>query len=299
MSAVHSPVLLREVLTHLALEPGLVVVDGTVGAGGHSREILPRIRPGGLLIGLDRDPMMLDLARSSVAGPDVELVHASYRDLPAVLTARDIPAVDRVLLDLGLSSDQLADVSRGFGFDAGGDLDMRFDRTVGRPAADWLNTACEEELTQAFADWGEVPHPQRLAAAILAHRRTRPLRKTQDLLAVIYSARGPGGGRGAKDPSAQVFQAVRIAVNDELRHLQEFLDAVLPQRLKPGGRVAVITFHSVEDRIVKQALRPEHGWTPTPRKPIEATPAEVRVNPRSRSARLRVALRSATAADRN
>lgn len=300
MSTVHVPVLLREVLSHLDLRPGLIVVDGTIGAGGHSREILPRLRPGGRLIGLDRDPMMLALAATVVTGPDVHLQQASYRDLRSVLDTLHLPAVDRVLIDLGLSSDQLADRSRGFGFEAGGRLDMRFDPTSGLSAAEWLNTAPEPELAQALAQWGEVPHAERLAAALVQHRRRKPLETTDDLLAVIRSAIGVRGPRGAvKDPAPQVFQALRIVVNQELEHLQTFLHETLPRCLVAGGRVAVLSFHSVEDRMVKAALRPEHGWIPIPKRPIAPTPAEVRVNPRSRSARLRVALRAPVAVVRS
>lgn len=299
MTAVHVPVLLREVLSHLDLRPGLIVVDGTVGAGGHSREILPRIRPGGRLIGLDRDPLMLGYARAAVAGPDVHLQQASYRDLRSVLDVLHLPAADRVLIDLGLSSDQLADRTRGFGFEAGGKLDMRFDPTSGISAAEWLNTVPEAELVHALSAWGEVPQAERLASALVRHRRRRPFETTDDLLAVVRSEFGVRGPHGSiKDPAPQVFQALRIAVNQELEHLRTFLDDVLPRCLVPGGRVAIISFHSVEDRMVKQALRPEHGWTPTPKRPISPTPSEVRVNPRSRSARLRVALRT-PAADRS
>jgi len=299
MPAIHTPVLLREVLTQLDLRPGLIVVDGTVGAGGHSREIIARIRPGGRLVGLDRDPMMLALAGKVVHGADVDLAHSSYRDLRAVLDRLGIAAVDRAVLDLGLSSDQLADRERGFGIDAGGRLDMRFDVTAGRSAAEWLQTAAADELAAAFREWGELPQAVRLAAAIVQRRRQHTFEATSDLLEVLADdamGRSPHAG---KSIAPQLFQAIRIAVNAELQHLQTFLSATLPACLRPGGRVAVISFHSVEDRIVKQALRPEQGWQPQPRKPIEASPAEARVNPRSRSARLRVAVRATPSADRS
>jgi 16S rRNA (cytosine1402-N4)-methyltransferase len=298
-TAVHVPVLLREVLANLDLRPGLVVVDGTVGAGGHSREIITRIRPGGCLIGLDRDPLMLGFARQAVSGDDVHLIHSSYRELRTVLDGLPLPAADRVLLDLGLSSDQLDDRARGFGFDAGGTLDMRFDVSQGRSAADWLARATEDELTHAFATWGEIPQAGKLAAAIVQRRRTHPIGTAEVLTDLVQMTLGRGPSANPRAAAAPVFQAIRIAVNDELAHLQSFFTDGLPGCLATTGRVAIITFHSVEDRLVKQALRPEHGWTPLAKKPIEPTPAEVRVNPRSRSAKLRVAVRSTQPAARN
>ncbi|MEZ6064468.1 MAG: 16S rRNA (cytosine(1402)-N(4))-methyltransferase RsmH [Planctomycetaceae bacterium] len=299
------PVLLREVLRELDLRPGLVVVDGTVGAAGHAHQIHPRIQPGGRLIGLDRDPLMLRHAGARMADTDCELVHSPYSHLRQVLDDRGIGRVDRVLLDLGLSSDQLADRQRGFGYDAGGPLDMRFDTTQGEPAAEWLARVDEAELARALSEYGEVPHAARLAADICQARRTRPPRTTADLLAIVEPTARGGGGRprtertGANKSSApQVFQTLRIVVNRELDHLREFLDETLPACLEPGGRVAIISFHSIEDRMVKQALRPAAGWEPTTRKPVEATPSEVRFNPRSRSARLRVATRVTQLADR-
>ena len=297
-SAVHVPVLLREVLAQLELQPGQIVVDGTVGAGGHSREIITRLRPAGRLIGLDRDPLMLGHATRAVTGEDVQLLHFSYRDLRAVLDTLGLTTVDRVLLDLGLSSDQLADCERGFGFDAGGQLDMRFDVSQGRSAAEWLAAASEAELADAFARWGEVPHSRGLAAAIVLHRRSRSIETAEDLLEVIRTASGRSAAKAdIRALAAPVFQAIRIAVNDELSHLGTFLTDGLPRCVGPGGRVAIITFHSLEDRLVKQAFRPEHGWTPTTKKPLEPTPSETRVNPRSRSAKLRVAVRTADLAD--
>ncbi len=299
-TAVHVPVLLREVLAQLDLRPGLIVVDGTVGAAGHTREIATRLVPDGRVIGLDRDPMMLHWAAATTANLPVHLVHSSYRDLRTVLDDLHIPAVDRVLLDLGLSSDQLADRERGFGFDAGGPLDMRFDTTQGVSAADWLMQVSVADLTGALQRWGEVPNAAALAGTIVQQRRRQPIRTAADLCELIRSARSPQGGgrRDWRDAAAPVFQALRIAVNAELSHLETFLQHGLPQSVAPGGRAAIISFHSLEDRMVKQALRPEHGWEPVTKKPIEPTPAEVRVNPRSRSARLRVAVRAISSAAR-
>lgn len=295
-AAAHVPVLLREVLAQLELRTGLTVVDGTVGAGGHSREIVTRLRPGGRLIGLDRDPMMLAHAARVICGDDIQLIHSSYRALRTVLDTLGLTTADRVLLDLGLSSDQLADRERGFGFDSGGRLDMRFDVTQGRSAADWLAQASPEELAAAFETWGEVPHSRALAEAIVQRRRQQPIETAEDLVAVIRRNLGRADLRAAAAP---VFQAIRIVVNDELSHLTAFLADGLPRCLAPGGRAAIITFHSLEDRLVKQSFRPEHGWEPTTKKPTAPTPAEVRINPRSRSAKLRVAVRTASLADRS
>ena len=287
------PVLRREVTAQLDLRPGLIAVDGTVGAGGHSREILTHIQPGGRLIGLDRDPMMLAHAGRVLSGPNVQLIHSSYRDLRTVLDELGISTADRVLLDLGLSSDQLADQERGFGFDAGGRLDMRFDPSQGESAANWLANVSEEELATALREYGEIPNARQVAAAIVAARNRRRIETAEDLCEAVNRMTG-GDDRRRSDRSAvaPLFQAIRIAVNGELVHLQDFLEQGLPACVAEGGRVGIISFHSIEDRLVKQALRPAHGWEPVAKKPIEPTPAEVRVNPRSRSARLRVAIRA-------
>ncbi|MFV0445401.1 MAG: 16S rRNA (cytosine(1402)-N(4))-methyltransferase RsmH [Planctomycetaceae bacterium] len=297
-SAVHVPVLLREVIAQLDLRAGLTVVDGTVGAGGHSREILPRIQPGGLLIGLDRDLFMLDHAAQRVSGAGVQLIPSSYRDLRTVLDQLGLSTVDRILLDLGLSSDQLADRTRGFGFDAGGQLDMRFDVSNGTSAADWLANASQDELVQVFETWGESPQARLLAAAIVRRRGSDPVTTAEALLQLIQEVCGVRNPAQLRSQAAPIFQALRIAVNDELNHLETFLNVTLPGCLSPGGRVGIITFHSTEDRLVKQVFRHDQGWETVTRKPIEPTPAEVRINPRSRSAKLRVAVRSTDFADR-
>ncbi|MEZ6056840.1 MAG: 16S rRNA (cytosine(1402)-N(4))-methyltransferase RsmH [Planctomycetaceae bacterium] len=293
MSTVHRPVLFREVSAQLALSPGLMVVDGTVGAGGHSREILPQIRPGGQLIGIDRDPMMLQFASQSVSGDDVHLCQGSYSELAELLIPMSLSTVDRVLLDLGLSSDQLADRERGFGFDAGGRLDLRFDVSQGRSAAEWLQQSSVQELTRIFQEFGEEPQAERIARGIAQHRAASPIETAEDLAAAVLKALGVSRSAKEKHPATRIFQALRIAVNQELEHLERFLDSVLPKVLNPGGRIAIITFHSLEDRLVKQAFRDTTRWNNLTKKPIEASPAEIRMNPRSRSARLRVAERLA------
>jgi 16S rRNA (cytosine1402-N4)-methyltransferase len=290
---VHVPVMLKEVLQFLHLEPGLTVVDGTVGAGGHSREILHRIGPRGTLIGLDRDAMMLDIAALQLSGLSCHLHKASYAELPGVLAENAIPAVDRILLDLGLSSDQLADDTRGFSFGSDGPLDLRFDTTQGEPAADLVMRLDEHELADLFEHYGEDPHARRVARNLVAWRARRPIRTGKDLADAIAD---PGaGGRKSRDsrqspgrhPATRVFQALRIAVNRELEQLERALSGVLYDCLKPGGIAVIISFHSLEDRLVKRAFRDSTLWQPLSPRPITASPSEQRLNPRSRSARLR------------
>lgn len=289
MSSVHVPVMLREVLRGLELVPGLTVVDGTVGGGGHSREILERIRPGGQLLGLDRDPMMLEFAREKLAGPEVQLRQASYLELPRVLQELQWPGVDRIMVDLGLSSDQLADDSRGFSFHSSGDLDLRFDRTQGRSAAQVLAECTAEELANIFYELGEEPQSRQIAESLVRHRAIQPIRTGAELADAVQKCSPQRGRESGKHPATRIFQALRIAVNHELDHVREALETVFPRVLKPGGILAVISFHSLEDRIVKQALRKRDTWELLSSKPIEPTPAEVRFNPRSRSAKLRLA----------
>ncbi len=291
-SAHHIPVLLREVLDALDLEPGLTVVDGTLGAAGHSQHILKRIGPEGLLIGLDRDPMMLGLARSVIQQSNAELHHASYAELPAVLETLQIGQVDRILLDLGLSSDQLADRARGFGFQTGGPLDLRFDPSSGRPAHELLACLDADELTRIFETFGEERFSRAIAHEIVASRKTTPVNSAEDLVAAVAAAvPGKFQRTARKHPATRVFQALRIAVNDELGHLECALNQALPNALAPGGRLVIITFHSLEDRLVKQAFRGSDQWQSLTQKPITATRNEQRINPRSRTAKLRAAIR--------
>lgn len=288
---VHIPVLLREVLSALELRPGLTVVDGTVGAAGHSRIILEQIQPDGTLIGLDRDSLMLGYAAQFVGGERVHLKQRSYSELPDVLKELSIGPVDRILVDLGLSSDQLADRSRGFGIQAGGPLDLRFDTRQGVSAAEYLYTVSAKELTDAFREYGEEPLAERIANAIVDRRRTHPVATSEDLADLVRKIKGV---RGDTHPATQVFQALRIAVNREFDHLRQFLDEVLPACLAPGGLAAVITFHSLEDRLVKETFRETARWDNLTKKPLVASPAEIRLNPRSRTAKLRVARRKPT-----
>lgn len=289
-STLHQPVLLREVLTALELEPGLVVVDGTVGGGGHSRKILDRIGETGTLIGLDRDPMMLKLAETRLTAANCHLHQASYFDMPRVLKEQNLGEVDRVLLDLGLSSDQLADASRGFGFASEGPLDLRFDPTQGQPAWEWMSHQSEEELIHVLETFGEERFSRAIAQEIIQRRKTNPVQSAKDLVDAVEQAIPESARRSArKHPATRVFQALRIAVNQELQHVETAVNETLLQVLKPGGRAVVITFHSLEDRIVKDAFRDESQWHNLTPHPIIASPTEQRINPRSRTAKLRAA----------
>jgi 16S rRNA (cytosine1402-N4)-methyltransferase len=291
-ASVHRPVLVHEVIQYLDLRPDHVVIDGTVGAGGHSRVLLDRLGPSGKLIGLDRDPMMLQWAAKNLADPRCTLKQASYAQLPEILDDLGIDKVDRVLLDLGLASDHLADTSRGFSFQAGGPLDMRFDSSNGVPASQLLATLDESELASLLFKYGEERHSRAIARAIVKRRGEQPLQTVADLLDVV-SKSIPGGSRRHFEthPATRVFQALRIAVNHELDHLTQALTTALPDRLQAGGRAVIITFHSLEDRLVKDAFREDQTWQNLTPKPITARPAEVRMNPRCRTAKLRAAVR--------
>jgi 16S rRNA (cytosine1402-N4)-methyltransferase len=292
----HVPVLLREVLQYLQLEPGLAVVDGTVGAGGHSRDILRRIGPQGTLIGLDRDALMLEIAALQLSAFSCHLIKASYAELPQVLAGLKIPAVDRILLDLGLSSDQLADQTRGFSFGSQGPLDLRFDASQGEPASELVMRLEEHELVEIFERYGEEPHSRRMARNLVAWRARQPIRTSRDLADAVAGTNSTRSGAprgkphaGSRHPATRVFQALRIAVNRELEQLETAVRGALYDCLQPGGIAVVISFHSLEDRLVKQAFRDSNLWQLLSPKSITASPAEQRFNPRSRSARLRAA----------
>ena len=308
----HEPVLLDAVLSHLHLRPGAVVLDGTLGGGGHAAPILERTDPDGLLIGLDLDEEALLAARDRLApfGERVRLVRASFRELDRVLEAEGIDGVDGVLLDLGISSHQIDTPERGFRFaEADAErtpLDMRMDPTTGHSAAHLLRRATIEELETWFREYGELRGARRLARTIAAQRETEPLETAADLLRAIREARVGGGRR--HNPATLVFQALRIAVNDELGALRDGLEAAI-EMLRPGGHLVVIAYHSLEDRIVKHTLRREEKGCICPpevpvcacgrlprlrvetRKPVSASEDEIAANPRARSARLRAAER--------
>jgi 16S rRNA (cytosine1402-N4)-methyltransferase len=294
--AVHRPVLLDEVLTFLDPKEGMILVDGTVGAGGHAAALARRVGPSGRVIGLDRDPDMLALARKATEGLPVTLVHSPYSAMREVLDELEIREVQGVLLDLGLSSDQLAWTSRGFSFAADGPLAMRFDPSSSEPdAAELVNTMPERELAQVFFDYGEERFSRRIARRIVEVRKHDPIRTTRQLAELIRRS-VPGRFRhGPIDPATRVFQALRILVNQELDHLDAALKE-LPEVLALGGRAAIISFHSLEDRRVKWTFREDDRLTVLTRKPVTATAQEVAVNPRARSAKLRVAERCPSSA---
>jgi 16S rRNA (cytosine1402-N4)-methyltransferase len=278
------------------------VVDGTVGGGGHSKLILEQVGPDGKLIGLDRDPAMLVRASHALADSRAILRHGSYAEMPQILDSLGISRVDRVLLDLGLSSDQLADASRGFGIQSGtqsgtsdNPLDMRFDPSSGPTVSDLLSTLGEAELADLFQRFGEESASRAIARAIVARRSELTQWTVADLVVTVAQSapRGPKR-RHEIHPATRVFQALRIAVNQEIEHLQQFLSSALPDRLKAGGRAVIISFHSLEDRIVKDAFRDQALWQNLTPKPVTARTAEQRMNPRSRTAKLRAATRKAT-----
>ncbi len=310
----HEPVLLDAVLSHLQLDPGAVVLDGTLGGAGHATAILEATAPDGLLIGLDLDSDALYAARERLErfGERVRLVRASFRELDRVLEAEGVDAVDGVLLDLGVSSHQLDSVERGFRFSeadaADTPLDMRMDPTRGHSAAQLLRQASLDEIESWFREYGELRGARKLARIIVEQRDTQPLDTAADLLRAVREAR-VGGGR-KHNPATLVFQALRIAVNDELGALRDGLDAAVAM-LRPGGHLVVLAYHSLEDRIVKHHLRREEKGCVCPpyvpvcacgrrprlrcvtRKPVRPSEEEIARNPRSRSARLRCAQRLA------
>lgn len=306
----HEPVLLAEVLAQLGPRQGGCFLDGTVGAGGHAAAILELTAPSGRLLGLDRDPAALRAAGRTLAGygDRAVLARANFALCDEVARARGFSDLDGVLLDLGLSSLQLADDARGFSFRSTGPLDMRADPDLDRPAADLVNHAPEAELRRLFRELGEEPEAARVAGAIVRRRVERPFVQADDLGRFVagVKTRRPR----SIDPATQVFQALRMAVNDELPNLARGLAAAVGL-LRPGGRLAVISFHSIEDRLVKQyfaqesrdCLCPPHlptcvcghraGLRAITRRPLTAAAAEIARNPRARSARLRVAERLA------
>jgi 16S rRNA (cytosine1402-N4)-methyltransferase len=287
----HEPVLLAEVLELLAVKPGGLYVDGTVGLGGHATELLRTSSPDGRLLALDRDSETLasTAERLSSFGERARLVHADYREIPKLLREEQ---ADGILLDLGISSVQLDDPERGFSFQADGPLDMRMDRSHGETAADVVNRLGEPDLADLIYRYGEEPGSRRIAKAIATARRRGRIRTTGELADIVRRA-APRPKPGLH-PATRTFQAIRIRVNRELECLADTITA-LARALKPGGRLAVIAFHSLEDREVKEAFRAleAEGFRRLTKKPLRPTDDEVRRNPRSRSARLRGLLREA------
>jgi 16S rRNA (cytosine1402-N4)-methyltransferase len=285
----HVPVLTAEVLTYLAPQPGQILVDATVGAGGHGRLLAARVGPTGRLIGLDRDPAMLALAQPRLEGLPVTLRQAGFDELRALLDDLGVQAVDGVLADLGFCSDQLEAPERGLSFQHPGPLEMRLNPGEGEPASALLRRLSERELADVFWTYGEERFSRRVARRIVERRKQAPIETTEQLAELVRRCVPRARGRRAIDPATRVFQALRIAVNDELGALERLL-AALPTCLKPGGRAVLISFHSLEDRRVKQTFRNRQLWQELTRKPVQATEDEVRNNPRARSAKLRSAV---------
>ncbi len=278
---VHRPVLLKEALELLAVRPGAVYVDATFGGGGHTRALLAA---GARVVALDQDPEAIARGRAAFAGePRLTLVEANFRDLKAVLDRLGIERVAGVLADLGVSSFHLEDPERGFSYRREGPLDMRMG-AVGMTAAEAVNTLDEAALAEILRRYGEEPMARRIARAIVEHR---PIATTTELARVVRAA---VGFRRAGHPARKTFQALRIYINDELGALDALL-AAAAQRLAPGGRLAVISFHSLEDRRVKRFLKEHPDLVPLTKKPIRPGEAELRTNPRARSAKLRGAER--------
>ncbi len=288
-TSIHIPVLPSEVLEYLQPQPGQVLVDGTLGGGGHARVLAERVAPGGFVLALDRDPQALAVAEQRLAGLPIKVAQANFCDLPELVRDLGLSVVDGVLLDLGLSSDQLADATRGFSFDASGPLDLRFDPTHGEAAWQLLERLREQALADLIYQYGEERYSRRIARKIVEVRRTHPIRTADQLARLVRSCVPRSHGHGI-DPATRTFQAIRIAVNDELGSLQRAL-AGIPDCLRPGGRFVVISFHSLEDRLVKQAFRSDPRLQNLCKKPVRPGEQESAQNPRSRSAKLRAAAR--------
>lgn len=312
--AIHRPVLLQQAIATLACRPGGLWIDGTVGAGGHAEAILRASSPDGRLIGCDRDTEILEYARRRLApfGERAVLRHAEYGSLPGLLDELHCGPADGILLDLGVSSLQLDDAARGFSFQLEGPLDMRMDRTRPTTAADLVDGLPQQELRSLLSRYGEERAAGRIASAIVRSRDDRPIRTTTQLARIVATAVGAARPRRIH-PATRTFQALRIAVNDELAGLDRQLED-LTDRLAGGGRIAVIAFHSLEDRIVKQTFRSLSHRCRCPRsmplcacgrpdlvrivtgRALRPSTDEIDANPRGRSARLRAAERLEAAA---
>ena len=285
----HVPVMAQEVLEWLRPAAGQTFVDGTLGGGGHTRLLAEAVGPTGSVIGLDRDPAAVERTGELLSNLAVRAVASNYSDIPEVLSELKVEAVDGILLDLGLSSDQLADADRGFSFQSEGALDLRFDDTRGEPAWKLVGRLSAEHLADLIFQFGEERYSRRIARRIVEVRKDKPIRTAEELARVVRQS-VPRSRDERIDPATRTFQALRIAVNEELKWLDVALRR-LPDCLKPGGRLAVISFHSLEDRPVKEAFRNDARLTVLTRRPLRPSESEVALNPRSRSAKLRVAER--------
>lgn len=287
----HVPVLAQEVLDALQPLSGKTIVDGTLGGGGHARLLAEAVRPEGRVLALDRDPAAVERTSALLSELAITYFHANYADLPEILAAEGIAGVDGILLDLGFSSDQLADDDRGFSFNSCGPLDLRFDPTRGEPAWRLLERLSETHLADLLFELGEERYSRRIARQIVARRKTAPIRTAADFAELIRRA-VPRSHHERIDPATRSFQALRIAVNEELKWVKVALKR-LPACLAVGGRLAIISFHSLEDRLVKEAFRDDERLEVVTRRPIRASEIETLNNPRARSAKLRIAARKA------
>ena len=306
----HIPVLLHEALTALCIQHDGVYLDCTFGRGGHSRAILTELGANGRLIGFDRDPSAVAVARNlAQEDPRFEIVHTAFSELETALDSLAVSRVHGILMDLGVSSPQLDEAERGFSFKADGPLDMRMDPTAGESAADWIARADADEIAHVLWVFGEERFSRRIARAIVEARQLTPIVTTTQLSQIVTSAQ-PKKDQN-KHPATRSFQGIRLYINGELTEVEQGLEAAM-NRLEVGGRLAVISFHSLEDRLVKRALRdasrPPKGDPRMPLpdsvaqpklklvgKAIKASPDELRLNPRARSAVLRIAERTEAA----
>lgn len=304
----HQPVLLKEVLLQLDPKPGQIIIDGTIGGAGHGLAILRAILPKGQLIGFDRDEAALKIAKSVLnkGGKNFKLVQSSYGEMVERCLNLGIDKVDGILLDLGYSSDQIDDKERGFSFQSTGPLDLRYDKSFDVPTWQKLGQIEEQDLANVIYQYGDEPRSRQLAKKICVAVKLGNLKTVEDLLAIVYQVKGRGNR--FHHPATLIWQALRIWANDEYGELTKGLAAAL-KILKPGGKILVITFHSGEDRIVKSFFRHEALACICPpaqpicnchhepqlkiitKKPIKASPEEVKLNPRARSAQLRVAIK--------
>ena len=304
----HIPVLLEEVLACLDPQPGEVYVDATLGGAGHGAEILQRITPSGFLIGIERDGEALKRAEKKLAevGGNYRVFHANYQEISSIVQEAQITAVEGILFDLGVSSFQLDDQKRGFSYQKDAPLDMRMNPLEGVSARTIVNTWSEEQLAEIIFSYGEERWARRIAGFIVRERERRPIETTGQLVEIIKTAVPAAARRSGPHPAKRTFQALRIAVNDELDGLARTLPRAV-QLLKPGGRLCVISFHSLEDRIVKKTLQKMAASCVCPpglpqcrcgrqrivkiltKKPVLPSEREIRENPRARSAKLRVA----------
>lgn len=283
----HIPILAKEIAELLLTNPDGVYVDGTLGLGGHTKYFLERLSSNARLLGFDRDAQAIAMAKERVADTRLSAYHASYTQAPEVLAQENLPGADGALFDLGLSSYQLDDPSRGFGIMNNGPLDMRFDAQAPVSAYTVVNQWTLDDLTRIIRDYGEDPNAEKIALAIMRARREGPIQTTEELKNIVQSV---VRGRGKIHPATQTFQALRIAVNDELGAVERMLGA-LDGIVKPGGRAAVLTFHSLEDRLVKnkfKELAAAGKWQLVNKKVIVPSYEEIRQNRRARSAKLRV-----------